>query len=47
MNVREFLPKDIKSVVRVLVILILLKLVINATLARLPGSVQGYVPDLG
>jgi hypothetical protein len=47
MNVREFLPKDVKSIVRVLVILILLKVVINAVVGKLPATVGNYMPNLG
>ena len=47
MNVREFLPKDIKSVVRVLVILIVLKVVLGFAVPKLPESVGTYMPKLG
>lgn len=46
MNIRDWFPKDIKSVVRVLVVLILLKVVLGFVSAKLPASVQPYVPTL-
>lgn len=47
MSIREFLPKDIKSVVRVLVILIVLKVILNAVSNSVPVAMQPYMPNLG
>jgi hypothetical protein len=46
MRVREFLPKDYKSVVRVLLILVVLKVIQGFVGSKLPASVQPYYPSL-
>jgi hypothetical protein len=46
MRVSEFLPKDYKSVVRVLVILVVLKILQGFVGSKLPASVQPYYPTL-
>jgi len=47
MNIRDFLPKDFKTVVRLLIGLVILRVVINATVGYLPPSVQKFAPNLG
>lgn len=47
MKLRDFLPTDYKQVVRILVALIIIKLIVKASYAKLPPSVQPYVPTLG
>ena len=46
MNMRAFLPKDIMSVVRVLVILVILKALQRFVGPKLPASVAPYYPTL-
>jgi Tfp pilus assembly protein PilO len=44
MKLREFLPSDWKQLVRILVALIIIKVIVKATYAKLPPSVQPYIP---
>ena len=47
MSIREFLPKDWKSLVRLVIALAIIKVAINAVYSRLPATVQNYMPNLG
>jgi hypothetical protein len=47
MSVREWLPSDAKTVVRILVALVILKLVLGFVATKLPASVYPFVPNLG
>lgn len=44
---RKALPKDVWSVVRVFVILVILKIVINAVWVKAGETGQKYLPNLG
>lgn len=47
MKVQDYLPQDLKTVVRLFVALVLLKVVINAVSSKIPSSVANYMPNLG
>ena len=46
MKLREFLPTDWKQIVRILVALIIIKMIVKFTYAKLPGSIQPYIPTM-